>query len=331
MKDFPFFSIVIPIYKVENYLQRCIDSILEQEFADFEVILIDDGSPDRCPQICDAYAAMNSRVRVIHKPNGGLSSARNAGIRSANGEYVLFVDSDDFWNSEKALTWIAHKLESAEFQIDVLAFNNVDYSCKTKISTICDRHYNVGLMEHSPKEVVLQYLLRNGLFPGAAWVTVTRREFLLEKKLFFIEGIKAEDVDWLIKVYLEANHFSALNESFYVYQKYRGDSITGTADAKSIDDLLYTIRIWESKFRNGEFSYIADDMRGLLARHYTTALLIFASIPKENKKEYHAKLKEYKYLLKYGRGVIFTALCVLPISFTSWQLAQIRKMRQSMK
>ena len=89
-------SIIVPIYKVESYLHQCVDSILEQTFEDFEVILVDDGSPDGCPAICDEYAEKDSRVRVIHKENGGVSSARNAGLNAAQGKYIAFVDPDDF-------------------------------------------------------------------------------------------------------------------------------------------------------------------------------------------------------------------------------------------
>ena len=90
-----FFSIIVPIYKVEKYLQRCIDSVLTQSFTDYELILVDDGSPDNAPAMCDEWATKDSRIRVIHKENGGLSSARNAGIQAATGEFLIFIDSDD--------------------------------------------------------------------------------------------------------------------------------------------------------------------------------------------------------------------------------------------
>ncbi|MBR6918161.1 MAG: glycosyltransferase family 2 protein [Clostridia bacterium] len=92
----PKISVIVPVYKVEKYLDRCVSSILEQTFSDFELILVDDGSPDKCGEMCDAYAEKDDRITVIHKENGGLSDARNAGIDIANGEYLSFVDSDDY-------------------------------------------------------------------------------------------------------------------------------------------------------------------------------------------------------------------------------------------
>ena len=91
-----FFSVIIPIYCVEQYLRTCVDSVLSQTFLDFEVILVDDGSPDGCPRLCDEYAKKDARVRVIHKANGGLSDARNIGLSHASGEYILFLDGDDY-------------------------------------------------------------------------------------------------------------------------------------------------------------------------------------------------------------------------------------------
>ena len=92
----PKVSVVIPVYKVEPFLRRCVDSVLHQTLTDLDIVLVDDGSTDHCPQICDSYAQQDSRVQVIHKQNGGLASARNAGMRAATGEYLFFLDSDDW-------------------------------------------------------------------------------------------------------------------------------------------------------------------------------------------------------------------------------------------
>lgn len=93
----PLISVIIPVYKVEDYLTACVESVLAQTYQNYEIILVDDGSPDNCPQMCDEFARQDSRIRVIHKENGGLSSARNAGIDVAKGEYLAFLDSDDLW------------------------------------------------------------------------------------------------------------------------------------------------------------------------------------------------------------------------------------------
>ena len=92
----PTISVIVPVYKVEPYIRKCVDSILGQTFSDIQVILVDDGSPDQCGKICDEYAKQDNRVEVIHKENGGLSDARNAGIPYAKGEYIIFLDSDDY-------------------------------------------------------------------------------------------------------------------------------------------------------------------------------------------------------------------------------------------
>ena len=92
----PLISVIVPIYNVEKYLDRCVDSIINQTYKNLEIILVDDGSPDNCPQMCDDYAKKDSRIKVVHKENGGLSDARNVGMEVATGEYVSFIDSDDY-------------------------------------------------------------------------------------------------------------------------------------------------------------------------------------------------------------------------------------------
>ncbi len=96
MSDNPLISVVIPVYKVEPYLRECVDSVISQTYKNLDIILVDDESPDSCPAICDEYAERDSRVRVIHRKNGGLSAARNSGIDIARGEYITFIDSDDY-------------------------------------------------------------------------------------------------------------------------------------------------------------------------------------------------------------------------------------------
>ena len=114
------FSVIVPVYGVEKYIDQCVQSLLIQTYKNYELILVDDGSPDNCGQICDQYAEKDNRIRVVHKKNGGLSSARNAGLDIAKGEYVIFLDSDDFWDDAEALSGINRNL--SESKADVLIF-----------------------------------------------------------------------------------------------------------------------------------------------------------------------------------------------------------------
>ena len=96
-------SFILPVYNVEKYLYECVESILAQTYCDFEILLVDDGSPDNCPALCDEWARVDNRIKALHKPNGGLSDARNYGLDHAQGDYVIFVDSDDFWVNKDCL------------------------------------------------------------------------------------------------------------------------------------------------------------------------------------------------------------------------------------
>ena len=298
----PLFSIIIPIYNVEQYLKECVDSIRNQTFFDCEIILVDDGSPDMCPKICDKYAEIDTRIHVIHKENGGLSSARNCGVESAHGEYIIFVDSDDYWNDNEALNKLAMKIREQKC-VDILVFNNIDYSCLTGEKIVCNREYNVNLLENSSKEDVLKYVFESGVFPGAAWVTVTRRKFLEENKISFIEGIKAEDIDWLLNVFLNAEKFAAINSAFYVYRKYRGGSITGTADIKSVMDILYTLEIWIKRLNGKKYEVIKNNALGYLCNHYMCAVLIYDNLSEEQKVYCKEKLKNYQFIVNYSPSV----------------------------
>ncbi len=125
-------SIVIPVYKVEPYLSKCIDSILAQTYTNLEIILVDDGSPDNCPKICDEYAKLDNRIIVIHKENGGLSDARNAGIRIVTGEYIGFVDSDDYIDA-KMYEILAQKITKYEADISICSYIKIFEKSEKKL------------------------------------------------------------------------------------------------------------------------------------------------------------------------------------------------------
>lgn len=211
-------SIIVPVYKVENYINRCIDSILKQTYTNFELILVDDGSPDNCPEICDTYAKMDSRIEVIHKKNGGLSNARNIGLKKAQGDYVLFVDSDDF--IEKDTCEIFINLTN-QYDVDIVT-GEVQQIYKGKKIIIKNGIANNRI--YSGIEY-FEMQLKNNLYATLVVRNLYKREFLKNNSLFFTPGIYHEDVEWIPKVFLKAQKVISSGYCFYHYA-IREDSIT---------------------------------------------------------------------------------------------------------
>lgn len=145
----PEFSIIVPVYKTEAYLERCISSILQQPFQDYEVILIDDGSPDRCPEICDYYKEIDARVKVIHKQNGGVSSARNAGLAIAEGEFIWFIDSDDYIGADALQRLYEIK---KKHRADLYVFSNchINEEFSGEINTFFEKYYFTYILGFEP-------------------------------------------------------------------------------------------------------------------------------------------------------------------------------------
>lgn len=225
-----FFSVVVPIYNVENYLKRCVDSILKQTYKDFEIILVDDGSTDTCPIMCDEYSKIDSRIRVIHKDNGGLSDARNKGIQSAAGDYILFVDSDDYIEEstiEKFLPYL-------DMKCDILIGDAIVEGGDCDLSHI---NNNNNIMTGC------EYLLKSARVnksPMAAWLNAYRRDFLLQNDLQFRRGILHEDEDFTPRSFICAKSVICTQNIFYHYILRSGSISTHTDKRKNISDLYET-------------------------------------------------------------------------------------------
>lgn len=223
------FSVIVPIYCVEAYLPTCVESVLGQSHRDFELILVDDGSPDACPVLCDAYAARDERVRVIHQPNAGLSAARNAGIHAAQGEYLLFLDADDFL-SEDALAQISR---FAELQCDILIGDGETIGAEYRMS-----HGNTA--EILRGDAYLKCAIPRGAMPMAAVLYVYRRVFLLSEGLLFRCGVMHEDEDFTPRAFLRAERVIETGVSFYRYVV-RESSLTNRRDFRKNAEDFYAI------------------------------------------------------------------------------------------
>jgi len=230
-------SIVVPIYKVEPYLPKCVESLLAQDLPkeDYEIILVDDGSPDRCGEICDAYAARYVNVKVVHRKNGGLSAARNTGIEVAQGEYVQFVDSDDYLEPN-VLKALVEKMDSDK--LDILRFNYQNVN----------ERYEVFEPNKVSKPFVdyrdevcdgLTFLTERLGYGCYAWQFMLRRELL--ENCVFKEGIYFEDMEWTPRLLLKASKVTSTDLMVYNYLMRQG-SITQSVDEKKkrkvLDDRL---------------------------------------------------------------------------------------------
>lgn len=239
----PGISIIVPVYNVENYLHRCVDSILAQTFTDFELLLIDDGSSDNSGAICDDYAAQDDRVKVIHKKNGGVSSARNAGIRASEGEYIAFVDSDDYIDDE---LYDAVYSQCADNDITFFHYTVMQDGVRTKI-------YQKGLYElaDDPRKYMRLYALSDGtkhedvFFDESisvfCWRTLYRRSYIIEKNVYFDEKIQSgEDRLFLQTLLLHKPKIGVAEAQFGYFYCIRGEeSLTGQKDRKSYVSGLY--------------------------------------------------------------------------------------------
>jgi glycosyltransferase len=212
-------SVIVPIYKVESYLHRCVDSILEQTYQYLEIILVDDGSPDNCPTICDEYSKKDERVRVIHKKNGGLSDARNAGMLAATGEYLMFVDSDD-WLEKDAVTLLYQLLVEHNAQIAIGGMQRVEDQTNIILQSEFNGEKNV---ESMTKTQAMKTFFQNGC---AAWGRLYHRS--VHSGIKFPVGEINEDEAIVLSLLDRCSVVVQTNEIVYNY-RCRAESITTSA------------------------------------------------------------------------------------------------------
>jgi glycosyltransferase involved in cell wall biosynthesis len=222
-------SVIVPVYKVEQYLPRCLDSIVNQTYRNLEIILVDDGSPDNCGSICDDYARRDDRIRVIHQKNGGLSAARNAGLEIMQGEYVFFVDSDD-WLSLDALQTLYERLV-ADGSDMALGRHTDAYPDGREIGTFCqwmtDRCYTPD--EFISRETDQHYI------PISAWGKLYRREIYAQ--LRFPKVKHAEDMMVLPTVLDHVRKISVSDKTLYYYYQ-RSNSMVHVMSEEACRDCL---------------------------------------------------------------------------------------------
>lgn len=226
----PLISIIIPVYKVEKYLEKCIKSVLSQTYKNLQIILVDDGSPDNCGNICDDYARVDNRIEVIHKANGGLSDARNVGLKAARGEYIGFVDSDDYVSNEMF-----------ENMYNTLVNNNADVSICNFYTVIDNKNIiknaDNGIEIYNKLEILKEILLDKKI-QSYAWNKLYKRE--LFEDIEYPIGKKYEDIGTTFYILEKCNKIVVSGSPEYYYLT-RGDSIVNNNTEGTVIDYISLI------------------------------------------------------------------------------------------
>lgn len=235
----PKLSIIVPVYNVENYLGECIESILRQTFRNYELILVDDGSTDRSGEICDEYAAKDDRIAVVHKENGGLSDARNAGIKVCKGEYVTFVDSDDFIDRDTYELNMDIVLTNSS--IDILQYPYVRYDGKNDYTAECKLTKDI-----KGHEDIFKNLWSGSPISYSVWNKIYKRAIVEETS--FAKGRYFEDCMFVYDIYKNVQNYYLSDIGLYYY-RIRNNAITsGWTFNKNYDQYIAHLNIYKEMF-----------------------------------------------------------------------------------
>lgn len=255
-------SVIIPVYKVEKYLRQCVDSVLNQTYTDLEIILVDDGSPDRCGEICDAYAKKDTRVIVIHKENGGLSDARNAGMNIAQGEYIYFLDSDDYIKPDaiECLVNIADKEHA-----DIVFFSMESFSEDEALPA-----WNIKIKRHYETlrgaETLKQRIKNKEWLPGAP-LHFYKAEFLRSEHILFKKGIIYEDVPFSGIAYVRAQRVSMYDNPLYCYRIRKESTTTVQLSTRNLECYCICIEELSQEKKRYNRNSLETEAVDLLIKH----------------------------------------------------------------
>lgn len=303
------FSIIVPVYNVETYLRECIESVLTQEYSDYELILVDDGSKDNSGCICDEYAQKDERITVIHQENAGQAVARNTGTSVAKGGYIVYLDSDDYICDKKFLLKLAEKTKQGT---DVIFYGYKKFFQKTQ--TFGEDICQYPVLQGEQPEKAIQLLLETDTYDGSPWNKTVKKSFLDDNKIAFVPKMISEDSDWFLQVVTKAKTYDNINEAFVVYRQREG-STSHAPKVKSLTDNIRILQTWSARFEEyGLDEKFKASLKSVLARYYANMLVLYARFPKEQVNEYFKQVKDLQYLLKYSvtkRARIVKTFCAV--------------------
>lgn len=284
------FSIIVPIYNVEAYLKQCLDSILMQDLESYELLLIDDGSTDSSGLICDEYEKNNDKITVIHKKNGGLSDARNVGINKACGQYVWFIDSDDYLLEKAAFRVVSNIIKRKS--PDVVLFSYKKYYENTGC-------YSANLYERVSGNDCVREWIKENVYKAIACNKVVRTALIKEHDMCFPTGRTGEDLVWCADLLVYAKRICFCKNALFAYRQHKG-SITGNRDKQfrmcHIKNTLFLLNKAIDKYKINRNGTSDDNLIGHYLA-YEFSWVLGEAYPYW--KEYRIDIKKLKFLLNY--------------------------------
>lgn len=290
----PFFSIIVAVYNVAPYLKKCVRSILAQQAENYEVILVDDGSTDGSAAICDAYAGKSRQISVIHKENGGLSSARNAGIRKASGTYILFVDGDDFIARDSLIN-IQKSMQSSGMP-DVVFLEGRKIFAQGRASATMENGISSVICGLGQNEI-RRYLAALPKFPASACTKAVRRRMFADGKLSFREHLLCEDLEWSPRLFLCMASAGYCGSDYYYYRQSRQGSISNTASEEKAMDVLSIIEGWNSYAEKTEDEMAKQLICSLMEYTFRHLLLNYSSVSRSYRRAYRRRVRKNAWML----------------------------------
>ena len=277
------YSVIVPLYNAESTIKACIDSVLNQTYKDFELIIVDDGSTDKGGEICDAYALENDKIKVIHKQNGGAGKARNIGISLSKGEYILFLDADDEWESS-----LLKSLE--EYSSDVITFGyKIDYGQKIVTKKIINESEELNVLN------AVRILENQGAF-NVVWNKAYKREIL--KSSSFPQENSCEDLIYNCRIFKNVKTVAILSSILYVYNRKEDITLANRYDKNLNENILKAKEERLSLYK--EIGFVGEEAEKLFALKYIG--YEFSKIPnifrKNNGLKAKEKFKELKKIIK---------------------------------
>ena len=318
-------SIIIPVYKVEKYLPECVESILNQTYKNFELILVDDGSPDNSGKMCDEFAEKDSRIKVIHKENGGVSSARNIGLDNASGEYITFIDSDDFVD-KRYLEVLYSTSKENDTDISICCFAKYTHSSFIIFNEIFPKKINIDFKDSNFLKFFKRYFyLKNNIF-GSACRTLFKKASI--KNLRFDENIKiSEDLLFVVNTIYNSQSISFTNEILYFYRITNISASTSYKNnfLKSQGNLSIELTSLFSKIDNKSFNKILKRYKSLLCYYLFSNEIKF----RKSNPDYKKNLKEIRKSELYKYFKLFSGIKILKPKakikfFIIWFIAKTR-------